>query len=317
MKNKLCECGCDQEVKIGNKYIRGHNGHKNPCIGKSLPQLCECGCGEMTKAGNRFIFNHHSSITNLGKHKSEKTKEIIREKRALQVFSEESQIKKSETMINKWKDPEYLEKQLMAKEQKIKKISIKLMGHSTSDETLEKLSIIRTEIWKDPEYKEKQRKAKDKYWCKPNSRQKQSDASKKSLNRPDVKAKLSATRKELWKSPEFAKMMGEAQHIYPNKPETFLLNLLNELYPGEWKYTGDFSFIINGKSPDFTNVNGQKKLIELFGDYWHAGENPQDRKDIFKPFGYETLILWESELKDMDFVLFQLEEFMKEGIHNE
>jgi hypothetical protein len=97
--------------------------------------------------------------------------------------------------------------------------------------------------------------------------------------------------------------------ILPNKAEIKVLNILNENYPNEWKYTGDFSFIINGKSPDFTNVNGKKKLIELYGDYWHQGQNPQDRIDIFKPYGYDTLVIWEHELKDIEKVKQKIDNF--------
>jgi hypothetical protein len=57
--------------------------------------------------------------------------------------------------------------------------------------------------------------------------------------------------------------------------------------------------VVAGKCPDFVNVNGQKKIIELFGDYWHRGQNPQDRIDVFKPFGYETLVIWQRELEDL------------------
>jgi very-short-patch-repair endonuclease len=78
--------------------------------------------------------------------------------------------------------------------------------------------------------------------------------------------------------------------------------ILNSLCPGEWKYVGDGQLIINGRCPDFVNVNGQKKIIELFGDYWHKGENPKDRIKIFEPFGYQTLVIWERELKDLKLV---------------
>ena len=76
------------------------------------------------------------------------------------------------------------------------------------------------------------------------------------------------------------------------------MDVLNGLYPGEWKYVGNGQVIIAGKCPDFVNVNGQKKIIELFGDYWHKGQNPQDRMDLFTPFGYDILVVWEKELKD-------------------
>lgn len=121
-----------------------------------------------------------------------------------------------------------------------------------------------------------------------------------------------------WSDISFKERMLKAQRkgmaVRPNKPETFLLNILNNIYPGEWKYTGDFSFIINGKNPDFTNINGKKKLIEMYGDYWHKGQNPQDRIDLFKRFGWETLIIWEHELKSEDNVKSMISEFVTRGV---
>lgn len=114
-----------------------------------------------------------------------------------------------------------------------------------------------------------------------------------------------------WQDSEYQKKVCKGLALKPNKPETVLLNLLNRLYPNEWKYTGDFSFMINGKNPDFTNVNGHKKLIEMFGDYWHQGENPEDRKKIFREFGYETLVIWESELKDLSMTTFRIHKFVR------
>ena len=40
------------------------------------------------------------------------------------------------------------------------------------------------------------------------------------------------------------------------------------------------------------------KLIELYGDYWHRGQDPQDRIDLFKDAGYECLVIWEHELNE-------------------
>ena len=110
--------------------------------------------------------------------------------------------------------------------------------------------------------------------------------------------KLSNSMLKLWKDPEYVSKIKKSRLLKPNKAERKLLGILNDLFPNEWKFVGDFSFMIDGKNPDFLNVNGQKKLIELFGDYWHQGDNPQDRIDIFKPFGFDTLVVWESELGD-------------------
>jgi hypothetical protein len=125
----------------------------------------------------------------------------------------------------------------------------------------------------------------------------------------ETKRNHSMLMKILWKDDEYIKKLMSARHIFPNKPETFILSILDNTYPGEWKYTGDFSFMINGKNPDFVNCNGQKKIIELYGDYWHRNDNPQDRMDLFAKFGYQTLIIWESELKDETELVKKLKKF--------
>ena len=138
---------------------------------------------------------------------------------------------------------------------------------------------------------------------------------------PLTKAMMSATKKLLWQnlSPEEKNIWMQAvyagNNVKPNKKETILLNLLDELYPGEWKYTGNFTFWINGRNPDFTNINSKKKLIELFGDYWHKGENPQIKKNIFREFGWDTLVIWEHELENIEWVKDQIHWFMKKYPH--
>ena len=85
--------------------------------------------------------------------------------------------------------------------------------------------------------------------------------------------------------------------LRPNKCELTLLKLLEEVCPGGYKYTGDGSVMINGLCPDFTNCNGQKKVVEMFGEYWHRDENPQDRIRKFMGFGFNCLVVWEGELR--------------------
>lgn len=132
--------------------------------------------------------------------------------------------------------------------------------------------------------------------------QKISETTKAALSDPVKRGKISANSLAMWKNKESQERMRIARNAKPNRAESSLCSILDTVYPGEWKYTGDFSFIINGKCPDFVNCNGQKKIIELFGDYWHRGENPQDRIDVFTPFGYETLVIWEHELKQIESV---------------
>jgi len=62
--------------------------------------------------------------------------------------------------------------------------------------------------------------------------------------------------------------------------------------------------VIDGITPDFTNKNGQKKVIEVFGTYWHSErvtgvpeqQHERERRERFAKFGYGCLIVWEHEL---------------------
>ena len=99
----------------------------------------------------------------------------------------------------------------------------------------------------------------------------------------------------------------------PNKSEIKLDTILKSLNL-PYKYVGDRSFLINWKNPDFVNVNGKKKVIELFGDYWHQNDNPQNRIDLFKKYGYECLVIWENELKSLDGLKLKLIKFEEEKV---
>jgi len=100
-------------------------------------------------------------------------------------------------------------------------------------------------------------------------------------------------------------------HIRPTKPEIIISQLLEVVCPNQYKYTGDGAIIIGGKCPDFTNVNGKKKVIELFGNYWHKGENPQVKIDKYAEFGFDCLVIWEHELKNCNNVMVRIRDFNK------
>lgn len=139
----------------------------------------------------------------------------------------------------------------------------------------------------------------------------------------ETKAKMSRDRRLWWQDPEYRDKViinsRLSQAIHPNKPETAVLNLLNEIDPGNWKFTGDGQIVIGGKIPDFFNIDGHKKIIEVFGDYWHGErarcyeETEQGRIDLFREYGYSTLVIWESELKNPEAVRVKIGEFVKGG----
>jgi len=134
-------------------------------------------------------------------------------------------------------------------------------------------------------------------WKNPETRQRRIEGIKKAWSNPDKKHQwVSAANK----ANSFHKI---------NKIETKLDGILNTLFPNEYKYTGDGSIIIEGKIPDFININGQKKIIELFGNYWHKQEDEQIRKEYFDKYGYKTLIIWEEEMTNLENVKNKLVEF--------
>lgn len=170
------------------------------------------------------------------------------------------------------------------------------LGSHLSEEEKAKMSKRAELLWQDPEY-----------------RAKVLQSTKLALRDPKLLARRSAAMKKIWLDPEYryraVKAVMAGLRIHPNKPERMLLALLESAYPGEWKFVGDGQLIIAGKNPDFFNINSKKQIIELWGDWWHQGQKPQERIDIFKHYGYSTLIIWESELRDPTKVLGRIADF--------
>lgn len=101
----------------------------------------------------------------------------------------------------------------------------------------------------------------------------------------------------------------------PNKPEVIVRDMLMAIAPNEWQYVGDGAVIIGGCNPDFINVNGRKLIIEVFGNYWHGikaryNSTPDARQAIFGEYGYKTLIIWESEVKDSQVLESKIRQFI-------
>jgi G:T-mismatch repair DNA endonuclease (very short patch repair protein) len=97
----------------------------------------------------------------------------------------------------------------------------------------------------------------------------------------------------------------------PNKAEQLMFEILQKNFHGEFSMNvrGEV-MILGGKVPDFVNVNGKKKIIELFGDFWHRGENPRNRINFFKRYGWSTLVVWEHELKSPKVLIGKIKRFV-------
>lgn len=112
----------------------------------------------------------------------------------------------------------------------------------------------------------------------------------------ETRRKLSEASKKNWNKESYRQKMYQPFKLLPTTPE-FAVGLLLDQLGINAEYIGDGSKWIGRRNPDFI-IRDKRKLIEVFGDYWHKEDNPQDRINHFRKYRYETLIIWESELKN-------------------
>ncbi len=132
-------------------------------------------------------------------------------------------------------------------------------------------------------------------------------------SRPGQKERNSQSQKKNWQNPIYREKtllaIGKGLNIKPNKPEQFWTSILPERYPElGWEYTGDFTFWINGKNPDFISKK-YKLVIEYNGGYYHQDDIPGQREAIFAQWGWKTFIIKDIEMLDMDKLYQRLDEF--------
>ena len=106
------------------------------------------------------------------------------------------------------------------------------------------------------------------------------------------KKKLSISAKKKFQDPIFLKKYKKSMAIKPNSIEKIISELVNEY---GYKYVGDYSIWVDGKNPDFIKEK-DKKIIEVFGDYWHKKDDEYIRYVHFKKNGYKLLVIWEHEI---------------------
>jgi len=115
----------------------------------------------------------------------------------------------------------------------------------------------------------------------------------------ETRAKISVKCRIKWYDLDYARKCINIKDC-PNLAEKKLMNILNELFPDEYKFVGDNQVRIESFNPDFININGQKKIIELFGEQWHSSEYRKlldaRRLQTYQLYGYSTLIVWSKQL---------------------
>ena len=175
--------------------------------------------------------------------------------------------------------------------------------------------------------------------------QKRPDTSKRlkennPMKNPKILEKMRATINRLWKEGRIHPILGKtkensesakkssermknggalkarkANNSRPNKPEKIIINLIKQ-YNLNFIYVGNSEKWFKGETqsfnPDFINEDN-KKIIEFFGDYWH-GNTQEDDKERLKTYskgGYDTLVIWGNELRNINEIKTKIENFIK------
>lgn len=93
----------------------------------------------------------------------------------------------------------------------------------------------------------------------------------------------------------------------PTTPEREIMHII-EKHALPFKYVGNGTLIVDHLNPDFVHTT-DKKIVEVFGDYWHDIKNCKEsgieeiRRRRFSKHGYQTHIIWEKNVKNEEYVL--------------
>lgn len=104
-------------------------------------------------------------------------------------------------------------------------------------------------------------------------------------------------------SPECNAILSVKRVFYSKNCDTKPELMFDEQTPEYINKTSSGKFFINFKNgriknPDFIvrPVNETKKVIEIFGRYWHKPEEEQELIELYKEAGYKCLVVWEDEV---------------------
>lgn len=256
---------------------------------------CECGCGGEANPGKRFIWGHNARINSPETaQKRQQTKRINKE------------IKEGRRPAPELKYCECGCGQIVKEGCKfVQGHYIKVHNPMKNPKTAKKVSEAKKGVptWNKGLTKETDERI---------NKMAETKRGRTKENHEGMK-RMAETHKQLWQDPEYIEKvltaLHKALHIKPNKPEKLIYKLLQNILPNEYALNVEGHIIIDRKVPDFVNINGQKKLIEFNGDYWHTEEETKKRVELFKKYGYDTLVIWEHELEDIKAVVNKILDF--------
>jgi len=113
---------------------------------------------------------------------------------------------------------------------------------------------------------------------------------------PEVREKIRKSNIKAYKKPEVWKNWLRGTSRRPTTPERRLIEIIEKhKYP--LTYVGNGKFNVENMCPDFVHLC-EKKVVEVFGNYWHDISEAEERVENFRKYGYQCLIIWENEIYD-------------------
>lgn len=260
------------------------------------------------KIGDKVIQYRYRGLAYKEKYKGKKYYEIMSKKKADRKRKQHSRTLKE---IHKNKDSGYHN---VNWKEVGKKISKSRKGYKATIEARKKMCISQKKRWRDnPEQKDiLSKKMKMLYINNPEMRQKKSEIAKRLVKDPKYIKKVSDGVKRVMQKESYWKNYVKGMNMKPNKPEKFLIDFLNDNFPNEFSYNGDYRMKvrIDNLIPDFVNVNNKKKVIDILGRYWHKKSEYNERIKRYKKCGYDSLMIWEDELKNEEWLKNRIETFI-------
>lgn len=114
------------------------------------------------------------------------------------------------------------------------------------------------------------------------------------------RAEASRSSRELWSDPRWRERqtrliaVGVGSNSFFSGLERDLSDII-ESFSLPFRHN-DRLLTIGGKYPDFYALD-KPLLVEVFGNYWHNGEDEEFRRGFFSAHGYKTLVIWESYME--------------------
>ncbi len=201
---------------------------------------------------------------------------------------------------------------------RIERIREEATGRLATVETREKMSISHREYWNSEEgllTRDRMSSSSLEFWnSEEGSLAKQANSNR--VVSEDTRKRMSASHITYYASEngkaEFTRRLQRRADSKPelapylSKGEKYVHSRLEEVFPGQYEYTGNGSFHIGTKNPDFKHIS-KMKIIEFFGDssetYGHMPGEEGERSREFAEYGYEVLFIrgWEIDLNEKNF----------------